>query len=79
MNQIEKSPYESEFEEIHSLIVFRRNRAYQAVNNELIISNWEVRHYVSGKLQTAQWGSKIVSQLVEYLKQKQPDLKGYDK
>jgi predicted nuclease of restriction endonuclease-like (RecB) superfamily len=79
MNQIEKSPYKSQFEEIQSLIEFRRNRAYQAVNNESIISNWEVGCYVSRKLKTAQWGSKIVSQLAIYLKEKQPEIKGYDK
>jgi predicted nuclease of restriction endonuclease-like (RecB) superfamily len=79
INQIEKTPYESQFEEIHSLIEFRRNCAYQAINNENIVSNWEIGHYVSNKLKTAQWSSKVVSQLAIYLKEKQPDIKGYDK
>ncbi|MEN6619184.1 MAG: DUF1016 N-terminal domain-containing protein [Rikenellaceae bacterium] len=35
--------------------------------------------YVSSKFKTTQWGSKVVDMLVDYLKQKQPDLKGYER
>ncbi|MDR3226426.1 MAG: DUF1016 N-terminal domain-containing protein [Prevotellaceae bacterium] len=79
MNQMEESNYESQFEEIRSLIEFRRNRAFQAVNNELIISNWEVGRYVSEKLRFAKWGSKIVDMLATFLKQADATLKGYDR
>ena len=33
--------------------------------------------YVSAKLKSEEWGSKVVSQLSEYIRSKRPDIKGY--
>lgn len=74
INNIQK-----EFKEIHSIISFHRDRAYRAVNIEVILTNWEVGKYVSQKLKNAEWGQSVVDNLVNYLKKEQPDLKGYNR
>ena len=75
----EKLPYENQFEDIRLIIDAHKRRVYRAANYEQIATYWEVGAYVSDKLKTTQWGSKIVNNLAEYLKTKQPDLKGFDK
>lgn len=75
----EVNKIQSQFEELKSIIISYRNRAYQAVNTELIATYWEVGKYVSGKTKTAEWGTGVVDQLVDYLKKEQPDLLGYNR
>ena len=70
---------QSQFEELNSIIISHKNRAYQAVNAELVTTYWEVGKFVSYRIGTAQWGSGVVDQLVKYLKDSQPDLKGFDR
>lgn len=72
-------PYETQFEQVKLLIDTHRSRAYSAVNYEIILTNWEVGKYVSEKLKSSEWGEKVVSQLASYLKQKQSNLKGFEK
>ncbi|MCL2028456.1 MAG: PDDEXK nuclease domain-containing protein [Bacteroidales bacterium] len=68
-----------QFEEIHSLIEFRKSRAYQAINYESIFTNWEVGKYVSAKIKSSEWGSKVVDSLAQYLKEKDPTIKGFSR
>ncbi len=72
-------PYVPQFEEVRLMIDTHKYQAYRTINYENILTNWQVGHYVSDKLKTAQWGSGIVTKLAAYLKMKQPDLKGYDR
>ncbi|MDR3273080.1 MAG: PDDEXK nuclease domain-containing protein [Flavobacteriaceae bacterium] len=72
-------PYEKQFEDIRLIIDAHKRRAYRTANYEQIATYWEVGSYVSAKLKTSQWGSKIVSNLADYLKEKQPDIKGFDR
>ncbi len=76
---ITNNQYQAQFDEIKSIIDIRRKRAYKAVNNEIILSNWEVGRYVSNKIKSAKWGSKVIEMLVAYLKQTIPGIKGYEK
>jgi predicted nuclease of restriction endonuclease-like (RecB) superfamily len=68
---------QKEFKEIYSIISFHKDRVYRAINTEVILTNWEVGKYVSQKLKKAEWGTKVVDNLIVYLKEVQPDLKGY--
>jgi len=70
---------ETHFEQVHSLIHVHRARALQVVNNEMLLICWNVGQYVSEKLKTSEWGSKVVAQLSEYLRTKDPSLKGYSR
>jgi hypothetical protein len=71
--------YEKQFDEIRLMIENHRRRAYHTANYEQIATYWEVGRYVSNKLKTVEWGSKIVTNLALYLKEKQPDIKGFDR
>jgi predicted nuclease of restriction endonuclease-like (RecB) superfamily len=73
------SPIESHFEQVHSIIHLHRSRALQVINNESLLICWNVGQYVSEKLKTSDWGNKVVTQLSEYLRTKDPSLKGYSR
>lgn len=70
---------QQQFKEVYSIISFHKERAYQIVNTEIILTNWEVGKYVSQKLHNATWGQSIVDNLAEFLKETQPTLKGFDR
>jgi predicted nuclease of restriction endonuclease-like (RecB) superfamily len=40
---------------------------------------WHVGGYVSAKLKSEEWGTKVVTQLSEYIRKQRPDLKGYSR
>lgn len=65
------------FDEVLELIHSARQRAVQAVNTQLIELYWQVGAYISSKLEQAEWGDAVVSQLAEYLAQTQPGLRGF--
>lgn len=65
------------FEEILSLIQSARQRAYQAVNLELIDLYWQVGQTISRKIDAAEWGDGVVDQLAAFLARTQPGLKGF--
>ncbi len=70
---------ERQFGEVVDIILSHRSRASQAVNNELLLTAWHVGGYVSAKLKSEEWGSKVVTQLSEYIRSRRPDLKGYSR
>lgn len=76
---IPNTQYQAQFDEIRLIIDTRKKRAYKALNNEIILSNWEIGRYVSDKIKSAKWGSKVIDMLVVYLKEKIPGIKGYEK
>ena len=51
---------EMNFQEISDIIEFRRNNAYKKVNEELISLYWDIGKYISEKVNSSQWGDKIV-------------------
>ncbi len=61
------------------MINHHRSRASQAVNEQQLLTAWNVGAYVSTKLKTEQWGSKVVTQFAEYLKTNAPDIKGFSR
>lgn len=70
---------EQQFEEIRNLIILHRTRALQNVNEESLTMSWQIGQIVSYRLKTNEWGSKVVTQLSEYLRTKDPSLKGYSR
>ncbi len=70
---------ETHFEQVHSIIHLHRSRALKTVNNESLLTSWNVGQYISEKLKKSEWGSKVVTQLTEYLRTKDPSLKGYSR
>ena len=70
---------EQQFGEIIDIILQHKGRASRAVNNELLFTAWHVGEYVSAKLKSEEWGSKVVTQLSEYIRSQRPDIKGYSR
>ena len=68
-----------QFNEIVSIIQQHKSRASKAVNNELLLTAWHVGGYVSAKLKSEEWGSKVVTQLSEYIRSQHPEIKGYSR
>ena len=65
------------FAEVVTLIQQSRQRAFQAVNTELIDLYWRVGEYISRKLASAAWGEGVVEQLARFIAERHPDLKGF--
>lgn len=74
---IAATPNEPAFREVRALIERARQRAFQAVNTELIDLYWHVGEYISGKLDSAAWGDGVVDELACYLKRHHPEIKGF--
>lgn len=77
VRQISKLPLENAFGEVLQLIQAAKQRAYQAVNSELVTLYWQVGEYISGKLKSAEWGDGVVNELARFLARTQPGLRGF--
>jgi predicted nuclease of restriction endonuclease-like (RecB) superfamily len=66
-----------EFQEVLALIDRARQRAFQAVNSELIDLYWQVGQYISGKLEAAVWGEGVVAELAACIQRHCPNLRGF--
>lgn len=69
--------HDDTFTEIAQLIATARQRAVQAVNTTLIELYWQVGATISHKIEAAEWGDGVVTQLAEYLARTQPGLRGF--
>ena len=67
------------FDEIVRMIDAARERAWRAVNTELVSLYWEIGKWLSARRAKAEWGDKVVANAAEYLASRRPDLKGYNK
>lgn len=70
---------EAQFGAVQKIIIYHRTRALQNVNEESLLLSWEVGHYVSDRLKSSEWGSKVVTQLSEYLRRSDPAMKGFSR
>uniref|UniRef100_A0AB33J5Q9 PDDEXK nuclease domain-containing protein n=2 Tax=unclassified Prevotella TaxID=2638335 RepID=A0AB33J5Q9_9BACT len=68
-----------QFDEVVSIIRQHRSKASQTVNEEMLLAAWHIGGYVSSKLKSEEWGSKVVSQLSEFIRSHHPDIKGYSR
>ena len=68
---------EETFAEVVRLIETARQRAFQAVNTELVGLYWQIGEYISGKLSAAEWGESVVDRLAEHLSRTVPGVRGF--
>lgn len=68
---------EASFAEVVGLIEQARQRAYQAVNTELVGLYWRIGEYISGKLAAAEWGEGVVDKLALHLARVVPGQRGF--
>lgn len=65
------------FDEVLSLIAAARQRAYQAVNTELVGLYWELGGYISRKIASAEWGDGVVDELAATIAREYPGQLGF--
>jgi predicted nuclease of restriction endonuclease-like (RecB) superfamily len=70
-------PVEASFAEVVSLIQTARQRAFQAVNAELIALYWRIGEYVHDKIDADGWAKGTVVQLAAYIAKREPSLRGF--
>jgi predicted nuclease of restriction endonuclease-like (RecB) superfamily len=70
---------EQQFTVIVSMIKTAQGNAYRAVNTELINLYWNIGAYIHIHVENAKWGDKTVAELAKFIKNNNPDLKGFDR
>lgn len=68
---------EPAFAEVVKLIHAARQRAYLAVNTELINLYWSIGKYLHHKIESDGWAKGTVVQLGAYIAQREPGLRGF--
>ncbi|MCO6498246.1 MAG: DUF1016 N-terminal domain-containing protein [Chitinophagales bacterium] len=68
---------QKQFEHITQLIAQARNRAYQAVNQELVLLYWNIGAYVYEQVEQKAWGKSVVKELANYIQKTEPNIKGF--
>lgn len=68
---------QQQFMEVVQMIHNSREKAFSAVNKELIELYWNIGEYISEKVNKNVWGKNIVKNLSDFLKNQYPDLKGF--
>jgi hypothetical protein len=68
---------DSSFAEVVKLIERAHQRAYQAVNTELVGLYWQIGGYISVKLAAAEWGEGVVERLAAHLARTLPGQRGF--
>jgi predicted nuclease of restriction endonuclease-like (RecB) superfamily len=66
-----------EFDEVLALIEAARSHAYRAVNAALVGLYWQLGQYISRKIESAQWGDRVVAELAGAIARRYPGLRGY--
>lgn len=73
MNEISTN----DFEFILNQIQHSKQKAYSSVNTILIELYWEIGKYIANKTTQENWGKGVVKELANYLKEKDPTIKGF--
>jgi predicted nuclease of restriction endonuclease-like (RecB) superfamily len=69
----------TEFKQVVLLIEESRNRAFQKVNEELVMLYYKVGNLVSDKVSNGVWGEKTVDELADFIQENCPGLKGFNR
>lgn len=79
IRDINPADIEEQFSYVDSIINGHRTSAIATLNVESLLTAWEVGQYISNRLRSAQWGAKVVSDLADYLKRRNPKRRGFGK
>lgn len=67
----------NKFDEIVAIIEQARQRAFRAVNRELIEMYWQIGQYISEKVKSNAWGKSIVTEFASFVQSKYVGIKGF--
>lgn len=65
------------YEEMISMIERSRDRAFRAVNRELISLYWDIGAYISDKVRREGWGKSVVADFAAFIQQERPEIRGF--
>ncbi len=68
---------QTQFSHITKLIAEAKQRAYQAVNHELVTLYWNIGEYLHRQVSTHAWGKSVVQDLATYIAKTEPNIKGF--
>lgn len=68
---------EKRFTDIIQLIKKSQENAIRAVNAELIDLYWNIGEYITKKIEHAEWGDSVVSELAKHIQKNEPEIKGF--
>lgn len=68
---------QEQFSLIATLIADAKQRAYQAVNHELVTLYWNIGEYVHQQVASKAWGKSVVQALATFIAQSEPNIKGF--
>jgi predicted nuclease of restriction endonuclease-like (RecB) superfamily len=68
---------DNRFTDIIQLIKQSRSNAIKAVNAELINLYWNIGEYISKKIEQSEWGDSVVTELANFIKTQEPEIKGF--
>ena len=66
-----------EFDEIVTIIEQARQKAFRAVNRELIEMYWQIGQYISEKVKSNAWGKSVVQEFASFVQSKYVGIKGF--
>jgi predicted nuclease of restriction endonuclease-like (RecB) superfamily len=69
-------------QELTGVVLFikrSQQKAVQVVNTALITLYWNVGKYITHRIASSAWGEKTMSMLADYIRENNPELKGFDK
>ena len=61
------------------MIETHRENAYRKVNEELVTMYYEIGEYLSEKVASEKWDSKVIDNIANGINNKYPTLKGFDR
>lgn len=68
---------DNRFTDIIRLIKHSRENAIRVVNAEMINLYWNIGEYITKKIEIAEWGDSVVSELAKHIQQNEPEIKGF--
>ena len=79
MNELAPADYQQWLTSLKTRIQSAQQRAALAVNHELLKLYWQIGHDILQRQQQQGWGSKVIEQLAQDLRQAFPDMKGFSR
>lgn len=68
-----------QFQLLYEMIRKSRTRALQSVNYEQLNMFWQTGAFIDARLNDGSWGEKVVDQFVQWLREQEPGISGFDR
>ena len=68
-----------DFSAVFSIIKEHRQNAYRRINEELVTMYYEIGEFLSKKIESEKWGSKIIDTLSKSIVSRYPTIKGFNR